>query len=81
MALTGHHELGGRELGKAHRAAGMELLGADADLRTEAELLAVDETGRGIHQDGGRIDAAGELLRCGEVFRSRWLRCGRFHAG
>ena len=38
------------QLAEAHRAAGVELLGGDADLGAEAELLAVDEPGRGVDE-------------------------------
>ena len=41
---------------ESHGASGMQLLCADADLRTEAELEAVRETGGGIHIDCRRID-------------------------
>ena len=36
------------QLGQAHRAAGVQLLGRDADLRAEAELAAVGEPGRRV---------------------------------
>lgn len=42
--------LGGGHLGQPHRPAGVQLLGADADLGTEAELAAVGEPGGGVHQ-------------------------------
>jgi hypothetical protein len=58
LAVAFDHVLGRRELAEAHRAAGVELLGADADLGAEAELLAVDEAGRGVDEDGGRVDLA-----------------------
>jgi hypothetical protein len=45
VAVAAHDVLGGGELAEAHGAAGVQLLGADADLRPEAELLAVDEAG------------------------------------
>ncbi len=59
--------LGGGELPQPHGAAGVELLGADADLGAEAELLAVDEPGRGVDQDGGGVDLAGEAVGGGQV--------------
>ncbi len=45
VAVTPHHELGRGELAQAHGAPGVQLLGADADLGAEAELLTVDEAG------------------------------------
>src|SRR5262245_65631456 len=50
----------GGELAEAHRAAGVELLGRDADLGPEPELLAVDEPGRRVDKHRGRLDLAGE---------------------
>ena len=45
----------------------MQLLGADADLGTEPELLAVGEAGRRVDDDGGGVDLAGEALGGVEV--------------
>src|SRR5690606_19609637 len=44
-----------------------------SDLGTEAELLAVDEAGRGVDQDGGRVDLGGEAVRGPEVGRDDGL--------
>src|SRR4051812_7252836 len=56
------HDVGGRgELGQAERAPGVQLLGGDADLGAEAELAAVGESGGGVHQDRGGIDAGDEV--------------------
>ena len=40
--------------------AGVQLLGADADLGAEAELAAVGEPGRGVDQHRRRVDRGGE---------------------
>src|SRR3546814_4279730 len=64
LAFAVDDELERGELAQAHGAAGVELLGRYADLGAEAELLAVDEAGGGVHDDGGGVDLAGEAL-CG----------------
>src|SRR4051794_20363630 len=69
--------LGGGELAEAHGAAGVELLGADADLGAEAELFAVDEAGRGVDEDGGGVDLGGEAVGGGEVGRDDGLAVTR----
>jgi hypothetical protein len=38
----------------------VELAGGDADLRAEAELAAVGELGRGVHQHDRAVDLAEE---------------------
>lgn len=53
VAVADDDVLGGGHLGQAHRAAGVQLLGADADLGAEAELSAVGEPRGGVDQDGG----------------------------
>ena len=50
--------LRGGELAQAHGPAGVQLLGADADLGAEAELLAVDEPGRRVDEHRGGVDLA-----------------------
>ena len=57
----------GRQLPKPHGSPGVELLGADADLGAEAELLAVGEAGGGVDHDGGGVDLGGEALGGGQV--------------
>ncbi len=52
VAVADDDVLGGGHLGQAHRAAGVQLLGADPDLGAEAELTAVGEPGGGVDQDG-----------------------------
>src|SRR5689334_20678153 len=46
-----HEPLRARQLAEAHRTAGVELLGRDADLRAEAELAAVGEARGGVDHD------------------------------
>ena len=48
------------QLGQAHRAAGVQLLGGDADLGAEAELAAVGEPGRGVDHHRRRVDPGDE---------------------
>ena len=43
----------GRQFGKAHRTAGVELLGRDSHLGAEAELAAVGEGRRDVDVDAG----------------------------
>src|SRR5690606_9254797 len=52
-----------------------------SDLGAEAELLAVDEAGRGVDQDGGRVDLGGEAVRGPEVGRDDGLAVTRAVAG
>ena len=56
--------LGCGQLPQSHGAAGVQLLGADADLGTEAELLAVGEPGGHVHHDRGGVDLALKALGC-----------------
>src|SRR6476661_3304062 len=49
LTVAHHHVLGGGHLRQPHRAAGVQLLGGDADLGAEAELAAVDEPAGGVH--------------------------------
>ena len=58
VAVAADDELPGRQLAQAHGAAGVQLLGGDADLGAEAELLAVDEPGRRVDEHGGGVDLA-----------------------
>ena len=52
VAVADDDVLGGRHLGQAHGAAGVQLLGADPDLGAEAELSAVGEPRGGVDQHG-----------------------------
>src|SRR5207248_3950899 len=58
------------QLSQTARSAGVELVGANADLRAEAEFKAVVEAGAGIHQDGGRIHFRGEATSRSQVSRN-----------
>ncbi len=55
LAVAGDDVFVGGELGEAHRAAGVEFLGADAYFGAEAELGAVGEGGGDIHVDAGGV--------------------------
>ncbi|NYI43289.1 drug/metabolite transporter (DMT)-like permease [Nocardioides aromaticivorans] len=52
VAVADDDVLGGRHLGQAHGAAGVQLLGADPDLGAEPELSAVGEPRGGVHEHG-----------------------------
>src|SRR5690348_5644246 len=56
----GHHVFRRGQLRKAHRAAGVQLLRRDADLRAESELAAVDEPGGRVDEDGGGVHCGNE---------------------
>jgi hypothetical protein len=43
------------QLREAHGAAGVEFVGGDADLGSEAELAAVVEAGAGVVEDDGAV--------------------------
>jgi hypothetical protein len=51
------------EFAQAHRAAGVEFVGGDADLGAEAELAAVGEAVGDVVEDAGGIDLAQETRR------------------
>src|SRR5690606_37150392 len=59
--------LGGQAL-QPHGAAGVELVGADADLGAQPVLEAVGEAGGGVHHHGAGIHLAQEAPRAGDVF-------------
>ena len=59
LAVALHNPLGRGQLCQTHRAAGVQLLGRDADLSAEPELPAVGEPGRGVDHDGCRIHLRG----------------------
>ena len=52
---------------QAAGAAGVELVGADADLGAQAELAAVVEAGAGVDHHGGAVDLVDELLSGREI--------------
>ena len=70
-----------RQLAQPHRAAGVQLLGGDADLGPEAELAAVDEAGRGVDEHGGGVDLATEALGGAQVAGDDGLGVPRPEAG
>jgi signal transduction histidine kinase len=74
LAVACHDVLRGCHLGQPHRAAGVELLGRDTDLRAEAELSSVGEARRRIDHDCGSIDSCGEPAR--GILRTRHDRLG-----
>src|SRR5437588_9361475 len=67
LAVAVDDPLGGGQLAEAAGAAGVELVGADADLGAEAELAAVVEPGAGVDHDGRAVDLGHEPTRRGEV--------------
>ena len=74
LPLAGDLVLDRRQLGQAHRPAGVELLGADADLGAKAELEAVGEAGRGVDVDAGRVNPVLEGLGTDQVLGDDALR-------
>src|SRR5438067_9252892 len=67
LTVSPYDVLVGGELAERHRPPGVELLGGDADLGPEAELLAVGESGGGVDGDGARVDGADEASGGGDV--------------
>ena len=62
----------GTQLGQAHGAAGVQLLGGDAHFAPQAELAPVGETGgavdvdrRAVHRRGEQVNVAGRLAEDG----------------
>src|SRR5262249_56713510 len=64
-----HDELGRRQFPNPDRPAGMNPGGRDPHLGAHAELIAVDQTGRRVDEDGGRVDLAGEPARAAATAR------------
>src|SRR2546421_1270147 len=62
LAVAGDDPFVGGEVGGAHGAAGVELVGADADLGAETVFPAVGETGGGVDDHAGGVDAVCELV-------------------
>src|SRR6266446_7171855 len=60
LAVTINDVLVARQFGQAAGPARMELIRADADLRSQAELVTVMKARAGVHQYRGRIDRGGE---------------------
>src|SRR2546425_605413 len=68
LAAAEDHVLLRGEALEAHRAARMQLVGRNADLRAQAVLEAVGEARRSVHQYGARIDLAQETPGARFVF-------------
>src|SRR4051794_34573559 len=62
VTVAGDDPLVGGQVVGAHRPAGVEFVGADADLGAQAVLAAVGEAGAGVDDDRGAVDAGGEAL-------------------
>src|SRR3954470_8427073 len=62
LAVAGDDPLIGGEVGGAHRAPGVEFVGADADFGAQAVLAAVGETGARVDDDACAIDLRGKAL-------------------
>src|SRR2546427_13135383 len=60
LAAAEDHVLLRGEALEAHRAARMQLVGGNADLRAQAVFETVGETRRGVHEDRTRIDLVQE---------------------
>src|SRR4051794_24175335 len=60
LAVAPYDVLVGGELAQRHGAPGVQLLGADADLRAEPELGAVGEASGRVDDDGAAVDRVGE---------------------
>ena len=70
LAVSFNNPFVGSELFKSHRASGMQLLRADADLCAKSELCAVGEGGRGVGVDYRSINPFEEGGRCVGVGRN-----------
>ena len=57
----------GAEFGEAHRAAGVEAVGADANFGTESEFEAVVEAGGRVPKNRGAVDFGEEAAGGGFV--------------
>ena len=66
-AIAGDAILVAGEFAQGHRAAGVELVGGDADLGAEAEFFAIGEAGGDVVKDTGAIDAVEERFCRGGV--------------
>src|SRR5207248_10818858 len=62
VAVSCDDPLVGRQVGGPHWAAGVELVGADADLGAQAVLTAIGEAGAGVHHHAGAVHAFHELV-------------------
>ena len=73
--------LGRRELGQGHRAAGVQLLGRDADLGAEPELAAVGEARARVDHDRRRVDLGREPAGGAAVLGDDRLGVARSRSG
>src|ERR1700758_5525062 len=67
LAVSPRNPFGRGQFRQPHRSAGMQLLGGDADLSTETELLAVGERRRRVHHHGSGVDSVGKPLCCSHI--------------
>ena len=67
VPLADDDPLGAGQLAQAAGAAGVDLVGADADLGAEAELAAVVEAGAGVDHHGRAVDLGDESLGGREI--------------
>src|SRR5580658_7901861 len=67
LARAGHEPLVAAKLAQAHRAARMQAVRADADLRAEPEFKAVVEAGARVPEDSRAVDPREEPVRCAPV--------------
>src|SRR4051812_2534779 len=62
VPVARHDPLVGGQVGGAHRAAGVKLIGADPDLSAQAIFAAIGEPGAGVDDHAGGINPADELV-------------------
>src|SRR3954463_2387623 len=62
VSVAGDDPLVGGEVGGAHGAAGVELVGGDAEFGAQAVFTAVGETRRGVDHDAGAVDVGDKLV-------------------
>ncbi len=67
FAVAQHHPLHAGQAFQAHWAAGVKLVGGNADFRAQAIFEPVSEPRRGVHHDAGRIDLAQKLHGAGVI--------------
>lgn len=63
-AIAGDAILVAGEFAQGHRSAGVELVGGNADLGTEAKFFAIGEAGGDVVKHAGAVDAVKENV-CG----------------
>ena len=77
LSLAVHDIFVSCQFSKPTRAACMELVGADADFRDQAELIAVVETRAGVHHDSRTVHSGDETPCRGEVSGDNGIRVAR----